>query len=283
MVECCKLGCGFPLLFGLTMPELVEVEIIKRQLEAKLLGKRFTKIEIKDPKIFKGDKNNILNSRITQIKRIGKILIICFENNFCLATHFKMSGRFVFEKESKNFNKVHNRAIFYLGKEKLIYNDIRRFGWLKVIKKDELKDLLKNLGTDALEISFEEFEKIIKNSSRMIKGLLMDQTKISGIGNIYANEILYLARINPKTKGNNLTNKQLKDLYKAITKVLKRALKFSGSSISSFITTEAQKGNYQKHFYIYGRANRRCPRDKGIIKKINLLSRATYFCPICQK
>jgi formamidopyrimidine-DNA glycosylase len=159
-----------------------------------------------------------------------------------------MSGRFIFEKESKNFNKVHNRVIFYLGKEKLIYNDIRRFGWLKVIKEDELKDLLKNLGTDALEISFEEFEKIVKNSSRMIKGLLIDQTKISGIGNIYANEILYLALINPKTKANNLTTKQLKDLYGAITKVLKRALKFNGSSISSFITSEAQKGNYQEHF-----------------------------------
>jgi len=117
----------------------------------------------------------------------------------------------------------------------------------------------------------------------MIKGLLMDQSKISGIGNIYANEILFVARINPKTKANNLTNKQIKSLYKSITKVLKRALKFNGSSISSFITTKAQKGDYQKHFYIYGKNGKKCPRDKGIIQKINLFSRATYFCPICQK
>ena len=282
-MERCKLGYCFSSLFSLIMPELVEVEVIKKQLESKLIGKKFVKIEIRDPKIFKGDKNKILNSKITKIERIGKILIFCFENNFYLTTHFKMSGRFIFEKESKNFDKVHNRVIFYLGKEKLIYNDIRRFGWLKIVNEQELKEILKNIGTDALEISFEEFEKIIKNSSKMIKGLLMDQSKISGIGNIYANEILFVARINPKTKANNLTNNQIKSLYKSITKVLKRALKFNGSSISSFITTKAQKGDYQKHFYIYGKNGKKCPRDKGTIQKINLFSRATYFCPICQK
>src|SRR3990170_4916103 len=282
------------------MPELPEVETLKLGLQKYLIGHKILGIEIRVSKIFQGDKKEVIGAKVTGVKRVGKGLIIELNNQFCLAVHLKLAGQLVYSgKETKNVKlskktggdlpSKYSHVIFSLDDGATLYfNDLRRFGWIRVIKKDEVYDMpfFKEMGPEPFtntdlgqkKLTLEDFRAILLKSGLPIKVLLMDQKKIGGIGNIYANEALFEARINPKRKAKELNESEIKKLYEAIFKVIKRGLEFGGSSDENFVNVLGEEGKYQQHFLIYGKKGQKCPNCKGTIKKIILSGRGTYFC-----
>jgi len=287
------------------MPELPEVETIKLGLQKYIVGHKILDVEIRVPKIFQGNKANIINAKVTGIKRVGKGLTIELNNEFCLAVHLKMTGQLVYSgKETKNvvlsqktggeLPSKYSHVIFSLDNGATLYfNDLRRFGWIKVIKKNEVYNMpfFKEMGPEPFnntdlgqkKLTFEDFKTILPKSNLPIKVLLMDQKKIGGIGNIYANEALFEAKIDPRRKAKELKEDEIKKLYESIFKVIKLGLEFGGSSDENFVNVLGEEGKYQQHFLVYGKKGQKCPNCKGKIEKIMLGGRGTYFCPACQR
>ena len=173
-------------------------------------------------------------------------------------------------------------VIFHLDNGELYYSDVRQFGWVKIIKSEEL--LVNNFAPEPLkDLTLEIFSRIISSSKRNVKVLLMDQTKIGGIGNIYANDALWLSRISPKRTSNSLSDKESKLLFDAIITVLKAGLKYGGASELTFVNAIGQEGEYQNHFLAYGKKGQKCSICGGLIEKIFLGGRGTFFCPKHQK
>lgn len=278
------------------MPELPEVETIKLGLQKYLVGHRITSIEILNPKSLAGDVNKILNKKIISVNRIGKGLIINFENEYCLAIHIKMTGQFIYrdpvtknETLSPKVGEIPSKAtriIFHLDKNAILYfNDRRKFGWIKVLTKDEASNVpfFKNMGPEPFkDLTEEKFENVLSNSKIVIKPLLMDQSKIGGIGNIYANDALFLAGIDPRRRANTLSKIEIHTLYKSVLTVLEKGLKHGGASELNFVNVLGQEGEYQMHFLIYGKIGKPCPKCGREIKKIFLGGRGTFFCENCQ-
>lgn len=281
------------------MPELPEVETIKLGLQKYLVGHKIVDVQTNLPKIFAGDKKDIIGARFVGLKRIGKGLILELDNDFVLAVHLKMTGQLVYQDDKTKIlvlsPKVggatlpskYTHIIFTLDNGAfLYYNDLRQFGWVKVVRKDELMNIpfFKEMGPEPLkDLTLEKFINIVSQSNLVIKAMLMDQKKIGGIGNIYVNEALFAAGIDPRRKAKSLTAVEIKKLYDSIIRVLKKGLEYGGSSDENFVNALGQEGNYQKHTLVYGREGERCPGCKGIIQKIQLGGRGTYLCPKCQK
>jgi len=280
------------------MPELPEVETIRLGLQKYLVGHKILGVDVKVDKIFQGDSKNIIGTKVVEIKRVGKGLIVELDNDYTMAIHLKLTGQVIYSgrdlgkvllsnKTGGNLPSKYTHVIFTLDeKAHLYYNDLRKFGWIKVIKKSDVQNLpfFKEMGPEPLkDLTFSKFAKIIKGSNSPIKIVLMDQKKIGGIGNIYANEALFLAKIDPKTKTGNLSEKQLNKLYGSILEVLKRGIKYGGSSDINFVNALGEDGNYQNHFLVYARKGEKCINCTGKIEKIMLGGRGTYFCPECQK
>ena len=288
------------------MPELPEIETVKLGLQKYLVGHKITDIEVKISKMFSGKKENILGVKITNIKRIGKGLIIEFDNDYLLVAHFKMTGQLVFrDKNTGNLalsKKVggdtlpskYSHIIFTLDKGAMLYyNDLRQFGWIKVLKKNELMKMsfFREMGPEpkvgkdlaGKELTLAYFKNVIQKSNLAIKVILMDQKKIGGIGNIYANDALFLAGINPGRKGKSLNDEELEKLYEAVFAVIKKSLSFGGSSDENFVNALGQDGVYQEHTLVYGKKGQKCSKCGSIIEKIQLGGRGTFFCSKCQK
>lgn len=285
------------------MPELPEVETIRLGLQKYLVGHRIVDIEVRVPKIFQGDSENIIGAKIVSIDRIGKALIIELDNNYAMAIHLKLTGQIIYsgkdtgkiilsEKTGGNLPSKYTHVIFTLDRGSfLYYNDLRKFGWIKVVKKQELMQMtfFKELGPEfpvanssRNNLTIEQFGNILSKSSIPIKILLMDQKRIGGIGNIYANEALFLAKIDPRRPSRQIAKAKAKRLYESILEVLKRGLKYGGSSDANFVNAVGEDGNYQNHFLVYGRKGKKCIRCSSLIKRIQLGGRGTYFCTNCQ-
>jgi formamidopyrimidine-DNA glycosylase len=158
---------------------------------------------------------------------------------------------------------------------------------MKVLKTDEVKkdDFVRKLGPEPFkDLTLDKFSTVVQSTGMAIKNVLMDQSKVAGVGNIYANDALFLAKIHPEKKANKLSDQEIKKLFDSIEKVLKKGLKYGGSSEVSFVTPDGAAGSYQKHTLVYGKEGEKCPNDcDGKIKKIKVGGRGTYFCPDCQK
>jgi formamidopyrimidine-DNA glycosylase len=288
------------------MPELPEVETLKLGLQKYLVGHKIEDIEVRVPKIFQGNPKNVIDARVIDIKRIGKGLIIELDNGYVLTIHLKMTGQLVFQDKNtvgstlskkvggETLPSKYSHVIFSLDKgAKLYYNDLRRFGWIKVVKKDELKDVtfFKEMGPEpkvgedlaGKELTFDYFKNTIQKGNLPVKLILMDQKKIGGIGNIYANDALFLAGIDPRRKGKSLSDKEAQKLFKAIHAVIKKSLNYGGSSDENFVNILGQEGNYQNHTLVYGKKGEKCSICGSTIEKIFLGGRGTYFCPKHQK
>jgi formamidopyrimidine-DNA glycosylase len=296
------------------MPELPEVETLRLGLQKYVVGHRILNIEIRVAKVFQGDKKNAIGAKITGIERIGKGLIIELDNSYCLAVHLKMTGQLIYQGEETKgvvlskktggeLPSKYSHVIFTLDKDaKLFFNDLRRFGWMKVVKKSEVKTMpfFKEMGPEPFVgqksssgfrpststprlLTLALLKEVVKKGNLPIKPLLMDQKKIGGIGNIYANEALFKAGIDPRRKGKSLTEEEVKSLFASIKFVLEQGLKYGGSSDENFINVLGQEGAYQQHFLAYNRKGQKCVRCKGIIQKIKLGGRGTYYCNLCQK
>ncbi len=281
------------------MPELPEVETIRKGLEEYLIGHTIIDVEVRLPKIVQGDISEVKGGKIVSVRRFGKGLVIDLDNGYLLAIHIKLTGQLIYAGKKipqkvkvikQLYSSLPNKwthVIFHLDQgETLFYNDFRQFGWIKIIPQGDLKKLVffKELGPEFFrDLTLELFEKIIKKSNTSIKPLLIDQKKISGVGNIYSNDALSLAKIDPRRKASSLTSDEIKCLYESLETVLKRGLQYGGASELSYINALGGEGSYQKHFLVYGRQGQKCFNCGGTIEKIQLGGRGTYFCKLCQK
>tara|TARA_S200000501_G_C20713022_1_gene694895 strand:+ start:102 stop:962 length:861 start_codon:yes stop_codon:yes gene_type:complete len=286
------------------MPELPEVEIVKQSLNKIVKFKIINKVLVNNRnlrfKVPKNFENSLKKQKIIKISRRSKYIIfeIMFEQY--LIIHLGMSGtiHFVINNNKENTNlsfyqkkdlpSKHNHIIFFFSELKIIYNDPRRFGFVKIFKtKKDIKNYFSKLGPEPFSSTFDlkylkrKFNKSIKN----IKSSLLDQSLVSGIGNIYANEILFRSKINPFKKVKNLTLSEIKNIILKTNFVLKLAIKKGGSSIRDFKNISGSKGDFQNEFKVYSRENYLCPSIgcKSKIIKININNRATYYCKNCQK
>ena len=287
------------------MPELPEVEIVRQSLDKKIRQKKVKKVIVRNKnlriKIPNNFKKFLENKIIDRVSRFSKYLIIYLsKNEFCLI-HLGMSGTIhLIDDRKKNdltnlsfYNspllpKKHNHIEIIFDNFRVIYNDPRRFGFFQIIKtNDNLKKRFLHLGPEPFEDKFdlEYFRKFIKNKNKKVKDLLIDQKFVSGIGNIYASEILFLSGINPNRKIKLLNNKNCSQIIKNSKKILLNAIQKGGSSIRNFKNTDGYQGNFQNNFKVYQREGLNCKRincNGEIIKKV-ISNRSSFFCNSCQK
>ena len=282
------------------MPELPEVETMRLQLAKFLIRHKIISVEVKNRKTFQGDEGHIIGGKVTGVRRFGKVSVIDLSNGYSILTHVKLTGQYIYRGPNlkspvKLSSKVtggipgpHTLVIFNLDKDgELFYNDIRRFGWIRIEKTPDVENesFIKKLGPEPLrDLTLDLFKAILSKTSRAIKVVLMDQEKMGGVGNIYANDALWLSRIHPKTPAKEINADGAKVLFEAIITVLKTGLKYGGASELSFVTPDGAEGEYQKHTLVYGHEGEPCERcHKATIQKMFLGGRGTYFCPVCQK
>ena len=308
-----------------------EVETIRLGLQRYIVGKTIEDVEVRLHKMLTGNPKDIIGAKVIDVRRFGKGLVIDLNNGYSIAAHIKLTGQFTYRDSLTSNIKLSPKVglvlpnkfthvIFKLKSQisnlkstsqisKLYYNDLRQFGWIKIVKTDEIQKLpfFKELGPEppvldysssdrvrrgSREVSsrqartiltLELFKQILSRSNLAIKVLIMDQKKMSGVGNIYANDALFEARIDPRRSAKQITPEETKKLFNSILKVLKKGLENGGASELSYVNVLGQEGGYQKHFLVYGREKESCKVCKTPIKKIKLGGRGTYFCPECQK
>lgn len=263
------------------MPELPEAENIVRGLQ-KLKNKKVIAVLIYNKKIIKYNYNlysQLQGSRILKIKRVGKGILIFFSKDISIYFALGMTGKLIITKSKIQEKHVH----FSLRFKNYFLNfiDMRKFGGIFILKKEDkkFKEIIAKEERDALSIKLKTFTSIIQSANKPIKILLMDQNKIAGIGNIYANEILFKAKINPKTKSKDLTLANINKIYKTTYQILNKAIKLGGSSISDYLNSQGKKGNFQNHHLVYNKKNCSCGEK---IFKIKLGGRSTFYCKSCQ-
>jgi len=286
------------------MPELPEVEIVRQSLEKKVKDKIIQKVLVKNRnlrfKIHSKFKRHLHKKKIKKVDRFSKYLIITFEDAAGFIIHLGMTGTIhLCDINKKNtftntsfyhspiLPKKHNHIEIQFDKTKFIYNDPRRFGYfLTFNNKNELKKKFSHFGPEPFFKSFnlKYIGKFLKNKEKNIKNFLLDQKFVSGIGNIYANEILFISKINPNRKAKHLTKDEYKKILSNSKLVLKKAIKKGGSSIRDFKNINGKVGNFQKDFKVYQRENLQClePKCSGIIKKKIMSNRSSFFCNYCQ-
>ena len=289
------------------MPELPEVEVVKRSLINKTQNLIVKAVKINDGRLrYKINRNKIkkiVGLKFKKISRRSKYLLFFFNKDIVMLVHLGMTGKFFFVNRKKrkfktsfyydiNYDKdkKHDRIIFNLSNnQKLIYNDIRKFGFIKIIKRINLYQNihLKHLGPEPLSAKFniEYFKNYIIGKKRTIKDLLMDQKFISGLGNIYVNEILFFSGVRPSKKIKKLKNFEIQKIIKFSKKIISRAIILGGSSIKDFSSGSGKKGSFQQHFSVYGKTGKKCIKKncRGIIIKIVISNRSTFYCTKCQK
>ena len=289
------------------MPELPEVEVVKRSLKSKILNSIIKRVQINDHNLrYKVEREigkKLVGKKIKKIKRRSKFLIFEINKTYLMLVHLGMTGKFFFvDQKEKKFktsfyylldyqkDQKHNRVIFFLSKNrKLIYNDVRKFGFIKLYKlTDKIRiSHLKNLGPEPLEKqwNFRYFKNYIVNRKRNIKSILMDQKFVSGLGNIYVNEILFLSGVRPSREVKKLKNFEIEKIIKYSKIILKSSIKLGGSTIKDFSIENGKKGVFQQYFKIYGKKDNKCSNidcNNTIIKTV-ISNRATFFCKMCQK
>jgi len=279
------------------MPELPEVETIRRDLNGLIVGKKIVEITTDSPKQVKPSlaevKKAIVGVEVKKIGRRAKILFIFLSSGQVLAIHLKLTGRLLVRKKGAPKDDWQHIVIRLRDQSSSIkkselelrFCDLRKFGWVRLINSDQLSVISDQLGIEPLtpEFNLEKFSQVLQSSSRPIKIVLMDQKKIAGVGNIYANDALFLARIDPRRPAKKVSEEEAKRLFKAIEKVLKAGIKYRGASDQHYLDALGHKGSYQDHFLTYGRVGKKCFDCEGEIKRLKIGGRGTFYCSKCQK
>lgn len=307
------------------MPELPEVETVVNELDKKLKGRKIKTVVVNAPKMVSLGYATVSNRReaksyqvikfvkslqgqkVLSVKRRAKILIFSFSNDLTMLVHLKMTGQFIFEdqilrKKTKGQYRLLNRpnapltklpskhthVVFqFIDGSTLYFNDVRKFGYLKLLKNNQL-NLVKEfneygpepLGTN---FKFEIFEKTVnKKSKGRIKQVLMDNKVVVGIGNIYSDEILFHSKIRPTRKVESITEQELRSIYGWIKPVLRKGIKAKGSSVGDFVRTDGSVGEMGKFHFVYGRKGQKCKVCNSIIESTKIAGRTGSFCPKCQ-
>jgi len=282
------------------MPELPEVETIRRDLEKKITGAVIRRAEVFVPKMV-SPKNLTLklkNFRIIKVSRRAKLLILEGRSDLLLF-HLKMTGQMVLRHKKdiffgghpivglKELPNKYTRAIFYfINGDTLYFNDLRKFGYIKLVSRKEGEEIFKKYGEEPLEKGFTlaHFSELIKKSkTTKLKAFLLNQEKISGLGNIYVDEACFLSGVRPMRRAGTLTTKERERLWKAIRSVLQTSIKHRGTSFNTYIDADGLTGRFWKYRKIYGRRGELCLVCKTPIIYTKLVGRGTHYCPRCQK
>lgn len=266
------------------MPELPEVETIKRELEKVILGKKILEVCVHQPKVIRQPsvdkfKQGLAGATVKNILRKAKVLILELSGGKSLVIHLKMTGQLIYPGSGKA-----SRVSFKLSDGKALdFNDQRLFAELRLMEDWHKLKFIQQLGPEPFDLSMGRFQEMLSRKKTKIKPLIMDQTFISGIGNLYAAEALFRAKIHPARAASSLSEKEKEVLFKEIRDTLSEAIKYKGSSVDQYLRLTGQPGDYVKHHKVYDRQGQPCLACKSPIKRINLGGRGTYFCPRCQK
>lgn len=273
------------------MPELPEVETVRRTLEQLVLGKEIKEVSVFWPKIIKKPEpvkqfqDALVGQTIRSISRRGKFLIFILDD-YSMVSHLRMEGKYMLYQKEEPYDK-HTHVIFsFIDGTELRYRDVRKFGTMHLFEKgQELKSLpLVNLGPEPLSTAFTVAylaEKLAK-TSRKIKPVLLDQNIVVGIGNIYVDESLFRAGIHPERAASSLTDLEMKKLHQEIVATLSEAVEKGGSTIRSYINSQGQIGMFQLELYVYGRKGEECKKCGTPLEKLVVGGRGTHICPSCQ-
>lgn len=284
------------------MPELPEVETIVQGLRKSVIGKKIKAVRCDGCRVFnqRNFSKDLAGKKIRSVSRRGKFIILELSSNYHLLIHLGMTGG-LFHRRAGEPSDKHNHLVinFTDNKTQLCYNDQRKFGRIRkrktVNRKQttdnrklltvncELFSELARLGCEPLEISVDDFVELVSNRKGRIKPLLLNQTIIAGIGNIYSDEALFEARIHPLTPANRISKPKLKKLHKAIQKILKKAIRAGGSSVDNYTNLQGERGFFQLEHKVYGREGEKCKRCGTKIRRIRITQRSTHFCPKCQR
>jgi formamidopyrimidine-DNA glycosylase len=317
------------------MPELPEVETIRRGLESVLADEKIEKVEVLEAKCFIGEVGGVIGAKITSLDRRGKALIINLNNGKSLLIHLRMTGQLIFRTFQKrpdsdgvgsarrhggaaprsqaaafrdaSLDRIlessvagghpnksftgelpdkSTRVIFTLENGKLFFNDQRKFGFVKVLPTAELDNepFLAKLGREPWQETAENFEKTLARHSSSIKSVILDQQNIAGVGNIYADEGLFRAKVHPARAANSLTKAEAEKLLQALRDVMTKSIESGGSSLKNYVKADGTRGDYLDNFaQVFNRTGQPCPVCGGKIEKTRVAGRGTHFCPRCQK
>ncbi|MBA3724614.1 MAG: bifunctional DNA-formamidopyrimidine glycosylase/DNA-(apurinic or apyrimidinic site) lyase [Candidatus Levybacteria bacterium] len=301
------------------MPELPEVETIRIGLQKHLVGHTIQNIQINMAKQINGDVDAIHGAVILEVKRFGKGLVIDLDNGYSITIHVKMTGQMLYKNQktteqviagnASHFAKAtrdkkvdiaslpdkYTHVIFKLDKDAfLLYRDVRQFGWIKIVRSDSVasQPFFKSLGPEpavakAMDgravLTLKKFQEIVSKRKTPIKMLLMDQGQIAGIGNIYANDALFVAKIHPTRPASSLDLNEQTKLFHAIEEVLTKGIEVGGASEWSYVDALGQAGKYQDFFQVYRKHGQPCPSCGTTIETIRMGGRGTFFCPGCQR
>lgn len=274
------------------MPELPEVETVLRGLRERALGRRVTKVEVLSPLVLVGSQDEfaaaVRGRSIEGVRRKGKALAIELraqngEAPRYILLRLGMTGQFVLAHPAAPLQPhTHLRLELDGGGQELRYRDPRRFGRVRCCTREKLDEIFDHLGPDAREITEEQFYQTLKGRRGAIKSWLMNQQLLSGLGNIYADEALFVARVHPQTQAGRLSPLAARRLHGAVKKVLDHAVNLQGTSFRDYIDIEGRPGNYRSRLRVYQRTGEPCRRCKRPIRRIILSGRSSHFCPHCQ-
>lgn len=272
------------------MPEIAEVETVRNTLKQRILHKKIKDIKVYYANILLDEvsfvKKCLLNQSFIDIKRKGKWLIFETEDYYMLS-HLRMEGKYFIKKESDEIVKHEHIEFIFDDKTTLRYHDTRKFGRIKVLKKEELSSFepYKKQGIEPIDedLTKEYLYTRFHHHQTPIKTLLLNQTIISGLGNIYANEVLFDAKINPFKKGNTITKKECERIVVSCQKIISKAIESGGTTIKSYTSSLGVTGRFQQYLKVHKRENEECYICKSLIKKEFIGGRSTYYCPKCQR
>lgn len=267
------------------MPELPEVETIRRQVEKELIGEVVTDLEVREEKILIGERNLILGRRIVGVNRQGKYLFLYLQDGSGVQIHLKMTGRLVVADEWYDTAK-HTRVVITLESgRKLYYWDTRKFGYLKTEKDigSAEEKVKQKLGKDPWEMSINELYTKLKKTGRAVKEAILDQSLIAGVGNIYANDALWKAGVDPRRSGKTIKLSEVKKILESVREVMERSLLIGGASDNTYRDFYGKGGEYQNEFLVYGKTKGKCLKCGGDLIYLKICGRGTWRCETCQK
>ncbi|HSX58304.1 MAG TPA: DNA-formamidopyrimidine glycosylase, partial [Candidatus Saccharimonadales bacterium] len=270
------------------MPELPEVETIRRDLEKEIVGHKIVDLTFSVPKMLQPSPEavqKVIGRHIVTAGRVGKLLLLGIENDGTVGIHLKLSGRLLIRNQSDPEDKF-NYVTFKLddGRE-LRFADFRKFGYVKMIENSvQLTEIKDKYGPEPLtkEFTFDALKKVLSKPNRAVKTVIMDQEKIAGVGNIYADEALWYAKIHPETLASSLNDQQLEALYQGIIKAIEQGIADRGTSVDDYLDIYGKEGGHAKNLNVFRQNGEPCSRCGTIILKIRVGGRGTHFCPSCQ-
>lgn len=283
------------------MPELPEVETVRRGLQDFILNKKIKKVEVLCDKSFQGQPNLAENQTIKNIRRFGKALILDLDNDISLMIHLRMTGQLIYDGDetdryaaghpSENFTATlpnkQTRVIVKFAGGTLYFNDQRKFGFFKTIKTTEVEDdtFIQKLAKEPWAMTADElYEKFQKHKNSLIKAIILDQSIICGLGNIYADESLFAANIHPERRAGTITKIETEALLKSARKIMNAAIDSGGSTMATYVKADGTKGDYLEKFaQVFHREGQSCLKCGTTIIKTRVAGRGTHICPHCQE